>query len=83
MSDRVSIRREAEVALEISDLTYRGKRVPPGHAMAIAAFLNKRGMLAPESGDPHPSWCPRCDLSDTSAPHNGKGDCPPQSVDPS
>lgn len=35
------------------------------------------------SADPHMSGCPRCDLSDTSAPHNGKGDCPPQSGDPS
>lgn len=32
---RVSIQREAEVALEISDLTYRGKQVPPGHARAV------------------------------------------------
>ena len=47
-----SIQREAEVALEISDLTYRGKQVPPGHARAIAAFLNARGMLTQESGDP-------------------------------
>ncbi len=51
MSERVSIQREAEVALEISDLTYRGKQVPPGHARAIAAFLNARGMLAQQSAE--------------------------------
>ena len=33
------------------------------------------------SADPRLSGCPRCDLSDTSAPHNGKGDCPPQSAE--
>ena len=51
MNERVSIKREAEVACEIHDLTYRGKQVPAGHARALAAFLNARGMLSTESGD--------------------------------
>lgn len=58
MSERVSIKREAEVACEIHDLTYRGKQVPAGHARALAALLNARGLLAPESSDL--VRCPKC-----------------------
>lgn len=71
MSERVSIKREAEVACEIHDLTYRGKQVPAGHARALAALLNARGLLAPESADPVQGDAKlRENSGDTDAPEN-------------
>lgn len=47
------------VAAIINDLSWQGKQVPIGHAGAIAAVLDRRGLLAEEPGSVM-LICPDC-----------------------